>query len=183
MQVKTFPTIEGPLLLTPKIFTDNRGSFMESFRVDVFEKHIGKEHKFIQDNQSISLTRGTVRGLHLQTMPHAQGKLVRCVIGSILDVAVDVRRGSPTYGQYVSTVLSGEGGEQLWVPQGFLHGFVTREDNCTVAYKCTDYYAQECERSVRWNDPDLAIDWGIKDAIVSDKDRDAIAFKDFVSPF
>ena len=184
MQVKTFP-IEGPRLFTPKILTDARGTFMESFRVDLFRTHLGAGHSFVQDNQSLSLNRGTVRGLHLQSPPKAQGKLVRAVTGSILDVAVDVRRRSATYGQYVSAELTAVGGEQLWVPAGFLHGFVTQEDNCIVAYKCTDYYAQDCGQSVRWDDPELGIDWGRFDgpAILSEKDGVAIGFKDFISPF
>lgn len=183
MQIDSFQDIQGPLLLTPKTFADNRGYFTESFRADFFRSHIDVAADFVQDNQSVSRRKGTVRGLHLQTPPHAQGKLVRCVTGSILDVAVDVRRGSTTYGRYVSAELTGVGGEQLWVPAGFLHGFATREDDCIVAYKCTDYYAQDCEQSVRWDDPDLAIDWGLKAAIVSDKDGAAPSFKDYISPF
>ena len=184
MQVDTFP-IDGPLLFTPKLFSDSRGTFMESFRANVFEEHVGSGYEFVQDNQSLSLYRGTVRGLHLQTPPYAQGKLVRCVAGSILDVVVDVRRGSSTYGKFISAQLTDKGREQLWVPPGFLHGFMSCEDECVVAYKCTNYFAQDCGRSVRWDDPDLGIDWDVPEqgAILSDKDHEAMDFKDFTSPF
>ena len=184
MQVDHFP-IKGPLLFTPRIFGDIRGYFMETFKANLFEEHAGAGTTFCQDNQSLSKPKGTVRGLHFQTPPHAQGKLVRCIAGSIIDVAVDARRGSPTYGEHVRVLLSAENAAQLWVPAGFLHGFATQEDDTIVAYKCTDYYAPQCDGNILWNDSDLGIDWGLGDsaAIVSDKDRDAPSFKSFVSPF
>jgi len=184
MDIKYFD-IKGPCLLTPQVFGDDRGFFMETFRQSAFEIAAGTKLKFVQDNQSRSAQKGTLRGLHFQTPPHPQGKLVRCTIGKILDVAVDARRGSPTYGRYIKAELSGENHAQLWVPPGFLHGFLTLTDNVDVHYKCTDYYAPDCDGSVLWNDPDIGIDWGVEpqDIILSDKDKVAQKFADFVSPF
>ena len=184
MQVDTFE-IEGPLLFTPKIFGDSRGYFMETFKAKVFEEHTGLQNPFIQDNQSLSKPKGTIRGLHFQIPPHPQGKLVRCLTGSIVDVAVDARRGSPTYGQHVRAILSAENAAQLWVPAGFLHGFSTLEDDTTVTYKCTDYYAPECDGNIHFADPDLNIDWGVdlQNAVLSENDINAPSFKNFDSPF
>lgn len=172
-------------LITPKKFGDDRGFFMETFRQDKFNKSIGQTVSFIQDNQSLSAPENTLRGLHFQAPPHAQGKLVRCISGSIFDIAVDARKNSSTYGQYVRVKLSADNAQQLWVPEGFLHGFVTLEPNTEVAYKVTDYYAPECDGSVLWNDPKLAIDWGVTkgSVILSEKDTKAQSFSDFATPF
>ena len=148
------------------------------------EEH-GIDLDFVQDNHSLSETVGTVRGLHYQSPPHAQTKLVRCARGRLFDVAVDARLGSPTYGVWFGIELSFENGKQLLVPEGFLHGFVTREPSTEIAYKCTDFYAPECDGAVHYADPQLGIDWGItkKDAVLSAKDAAAVPFLDFQSPF
>jgi len=139
----------------------------------------------VQDNHSLSAKVGTVRGLHFQTAPHAQDKLVRCGRGALRDVAVDIRHGSPTFGQSVAVELSAENGRQLLVPKGFLHGFVTLEPDTEIVYKCTDYYAPDCDAGVRWNDPALGIDWGISedDAVLSDKDTTAPLLADLPTYF
>jgi dTDP-4-dehydrorhamnose 3,5-epimerase len=159
-------------LITPKKHGDARGFFSETFRADEFAKH-GPTTPFIQDNHVRSTQKGVLRGLHFQTPPHAQGKLVRCTRGSILDVAVDIRTGSPTYGRHVAAELSADNWNQLWVPAGFAHGYLTLEDDCEVIYKVTDYYAPECDRGLAWDDPALGIQWGISvaDVVLSDKDR------------
>ena len=175
--------------IEPRRFGDARGWFMESWRHNAFQEAIGREVNFVQDNHSYSAPAYTVRGLHYQRPPHAQGKLVRCTGGSIVDVAVDFRSGSKTYGHWVSAVLSAENGHMLWVPEGFLHGFSTLEEDCEVQYKCTGYYAAECDGNVAWNDPALGIDWGAKHgfnpakAVLSAKDTDAPLFNDVKSPF
>lgn len=177
--------ISGLFLIKPARFGDARGYFSESFRQDTFNAATGLNIHFVQDNISLSKHKNTVRGLHFQSPPFGQGKLVRCSYGSILDVAVDARQGSETYGEHYKTVLSAENGRQIWVPEGFLHGFVTLTDNCQVAYKVTDYYSKEADGNVHWNDPSLNIDWGVGEgeAIVSDKDKHAPAFEAFKSPF
>lgn len=159
-------------LVTPKKHGDSRGFFSETFRTDVFADN-SLTLSFVQDNHVRSGQKGVLRGLHFQTPPHAQGKLVRCARGAILDVAVDIRAGSPTYGLHVSVELSADNWSQLWVPPGFAHGYLTLEDDCEVIYKVTDYYAPACDRGLAWDDPALAIDWGISEAevILSDKDR------------
>jgi dTDP-4-dehydrorhamnose 3,5-epimerase len=164
--------IKDLLLITPKRFGDARGYFMEAFRQDVFTEHAGA-HVFVQDNQSLSAERGTVRGLHYQTEPRAQGKLVRCVAGAILDVAVDIRAGSPTFGQHVAVELDEDSGRLLWVPPGFAHGFCTLTDNAVVCYKVTNYYSPDHDRGLLWNDPALGIDWPVVAgaAILSAKDQ------------
>jgi dTDP-4-dehydrorhamnose 3,5-epimerase len=183
MDVQTFE-IEGPCLLTPARYEDSRGYFSETFNAQRFETMTGVSTNFFQDNESRSLLAGTVRGLHYQSPPHAQGKLVRCVAGAILDVAVDVRRGSDTYGQHIRVELSAANGAQLWIPVGFLHGFSTRLDNTVVQYKVTDHYAAACEGSIRFDDPGLGIDWDLTgDTILSEKDKSAPAFSDWASPF
>lgn len=173
------------LLITPKRFDDDRGYFMETFRQDIFQDHVKHTVNFVQSNHSLSRHAGTVRGLHYQSPPHAQGKLVRCTQGRIVDIAVDVRLGSETYGHSVRAALSAENGQQLWIPEGFLHGFVTQEPNTEVQYKCTDYYVPACDGSVLWNDSDLSLDWGIdnNNAILSKKDAQALPFAEFKSPF
>jgi dTDP-4-dehydrorhamnose 3,5-epimerase len=163
---------------------DQRGWFSETFRVDLFAAHIGQE-VFVQDNQSLSRDRGTLRGLHFQMPPHPQGKLVRCLAGAIFDVAVDIRNGSPTYGQWIGVELSAENGKQLYIPVGFAHGFMTLEPDTMIFYKVTDHYAPDCDRGLAWNDPDLAVDWPIKDnkPLLSAKDEKQMSFNDFHSPF
>lgn len=180
MIITTTP-IDGLLILEPRVFKDDRGLFFESFNQELFEQAAGKVH-FIQDNQSVS-KKGVLRGLHFQNNPHAQGKLVRVAQGSVIDVAVDIRRNSPTYGQHVAVMLSAENKKQFWIPEGFAHGFVSLEDNTIFCYKCTDYYAPQCEGSLRWNDKDLAINWGINQPLVSDKDKIATEFINFTSTF
>jgi dTDP-4-dehydrorhamnose 3,5-epimerase len=160
------------LLVTPRKHSDQRGFFSETFRADVFAGS-GTDASFVQDNHVHSTQKGVLRGLHFQTPPHAQGKLVRCTRGAILDVAVDIRVGSPTYGRHVAVELSAANWRQLWVPLGFAHGYVTLEDDCEVVYKVTDYYAPECDRGIAWDDPALEIDWrwSASEVILSERDR------------
>lgn len=171
MQIDTLP-LHGALVITPKKHGDDRGFFSETFRTDVLARR-GIETPFVQDNQAFSSKRGVVRGLHFQISPHAQGKLIRCIKGAILDVGVDIRRGSPTYGRHVSVELSALNFKQLWLPPGFAHGYCTLEDNCEVLYKVTDYFAPSYDRGVAWDDPALGIDWQVSapEAILSEKDR------------
>ncbi|SLN74230.1 dTDP-4-dehydrorhamnose 3,5-epimerase [Falsiruegeria litorea R37] len=180
MQVEQ-TALPGVLILTPQRFGDARGFFSESWnRQRMADQGITLE--FVQDNHSLSAMPGTIRGLHFQSPPHAQDKLVRCGRGALFDVAVDIRKGSPTYGQWVGVGLSAENGKQLLVPKGFLHGFVTKEPNTEICYKCTDYYAPECDGAVRWDS--CGIDWGFDgDPVLSDKDRVAPTLADFDSPF
>ncbi|MDR6267651.1 dTDP-4-dehydrorhamnose 3,5-epimerase [Roseobacter sp. N2S] len=172
------------LILTPKRFGDDRGFFSEVYNSQAMSK-AGLDMTFVQDNHSLSRDVGTLRGLHYQSPPHAQDKLVRVGAGRILDVAVDIRKGSPHYGNWVGVELSAENGRQLLVPKGFLHGFVTLEPDTEVLYKCSDVYAPDCDGSVAFDDPDLRIDWGIgrADAVLSDKDSAAQSFAEFESPF
>ncbi len=167
------------ILVTPPRFGDSRGFFSETYNAARMAES-GITAVFVQDNQSLSGKRGTVRGLHCQLDPHAQGKLVRCPRGAIWDVAVDARVGSPTYGRWVGAELSEENWSQLWIPPGFLHGFVTLTDMAEVQYKCTDIYDKASERAVMWDDPDLGIAWPVApdEAILSDKDKDAASFRD-----
>ncbi|QHQ34089.1 dTDP-4-dehydrorhamnose 3,5-epimerase [Algicella marina] len=176
--------LEGVMVLKPRRFGDQRGFFSETWNRRALGE-AGLDIDFCQDNQSLSAQRGTVRGLHFQAPPVAQDKLVRCVRGRIMDVAVDIRCGSPTYGRWVAQELSAENGLQLLIPKGFLHGFATLTPDCDVLYKCSDYYAPETEGAVRFDDPDLAIDWGLemKDTVLSAKDAEASAFADLDSPF
>lgn len=173
--------IEGLLVIQPKVFGDERGYFFESFRDDVLNNH-GVYSKFVQDNQSKS-NKGILRGLHFQKAPHAQGKLVRVVKGSVLDIAVDIRTNSPTYGHHFSIELNEVNKTIFYIPPGFAHGFLTLEDNTLFSYKCTNYYNLESEDSVLWNSELLNIDWGIENPILSEKDNTAPNFKDFKSPF
>lgn len=176
--------LSGVLLLTPRRFGDARGFFSESWNRGRMADH-GITIDFVQDNHSVSAQTGTLRGLHFQSPPHAQDKLVRCGRGALFDVAVDVRKGSPTYGQWVGYELSAENGRQLLVPQGFLHGFVTQEPDTEICYKCSDYYAPECDGAVRFDCPQIGIDWDLGDTapVLSDKDTAAGALADFDSPF
>lgn len=176
--------LAGVVEITPRRFADRRGHFSETYNAETLAG-LGITTEFVQDNQSYSKDQGTVRGLHYQAPPAAQAKLVRVLQGAILDVAVDVRKGAPTYGKWVAVELSDTTGNQLLIPAGFLHGFITQTPDCVVAYKCSATYAPQSEGAVRFDDPDLAIDWGIdaNDAVLSDKDAAAPAFQDFVSPF
>jgi dTDP-4-dehydrorhamnose 3,5-epimerase len=157
VEVQSF-NIPGVKLFIPRHIGDERGYFAETFRADVFDQHVG-ETAFVQDNESMSAKAGTVRGLHFQSAPHAQGKLVRCTAGALFDVAVDIRAGSPTYGQWVGETLTPENGKQLWVPAGFAHGFCTLTPNSVICYKVTDYYSAECDKGLAWDDPAIGIDW------------------------
>ncbi len=165
-------SIPDVMLVTPARHGDERGFFSEVFRADLLFRE-GVAAEFVQDNHVRSTRRGVLRGLHYQAPPHAQGKLVRCTRGTILDVAVDIRHGSPTFGRHVAAELSAANWRQIWVPPGFAHGYVTLEAECEVLYKVTDYYAPSCDRGVAWDDPALAIDWSIvpEDLVLSDKDR------------
>jgi len=176
--------LPGIKILTPKRFGDARGYFSEVWNAARL-RDLGIDITFVQDNQSLSRDVGTVRGLHYQSPPHAQDKLVRCGRGRLLDVAVDIRVGSATYGQWISVELSAENGRQMLVPKGFLHGFATLEPDTEILYKCSDYYAPDCDGAVRFDDPDLAIDWGLRNAapILSTKDAAAQSFRQFTSPF
>jgi dTDP-4-dehydrorhamnose 3,5-epimerase len=157
--MQAVPTpLQGVLVLEPKRFGDDRGFFMESFNQRVFDAAVGEHVEFVQDNHSAS-QRGVLRGLHYQLPPHAQGKLVRVVRGSAFDVAVDIRRGSPTFGRWWGVTLDAKSHRQLWIPPGFAHGFLSLEDDTHFLYKTTDFYAKDCERSIAWNDPAIGIEW------------------------
>jgi dTDP-4-dehydrorhamnose 3,5-epimerase len=171
-------------IITPRRFSDDRGFFSETYNARAF-KAAGIEVEFVQDNHSYSAKKGTVRGLHYQAPPHAQSKLVRVLRGSIIDVAVDARKASPTFGKWVKAELSADNGKQIFVPKGFLHGFLTLEDETEVAYKVDAFYDGASDGSVKWNDPDLAIDWGVTEGGVSlsAKDAKAPAWAAFSSPF
>lgn len=176
--------LDGALTVTPACYGDARGHFSETYNRDALAG-IGITVDFMQDNQSWSARAGTLRGLHCQLPPHGQAKLVRVLRGRVLDVLVDARRGSASYGQHCTLELDAQGGRQVFVPHGFLHGFLTLEDDCLVSYKVDAPYAPAHDRSVAWNDDALGIDWGI-DAdrvILSDKDRQALGWADFASPF
>lgn len=171
-------------LVTPRIFRDDRGFFSETWNQRIFEQ-VGIAGTFVQDNQAYSRLRGTVRGLHFQLPPMAQDKLVRCTRGAILDVAVDLRRASPTFGRHVSAVLSAENWTQMWVPKGFAHGYVTLEPDSEVVYKVTAYFAPGHDAGIAWNDPALGIDWqldGLQPQL-SDKDRRLPPLAELSSPF
>jgi len=173
--------IQGLLVIQPDVFYDSRGYFFESYNKEKFQQ-IGIADEFVQDNQSLS-AKGILRGLHFQNPPFAQGKLLSVIKGSVLDVAVDIRKGSPTYGKHFSVVLSGENKTLFWVPAGFAHGFLSLEDNTIFSYKCTQTYNKESEGSIRWNDPDINIDWGVNQPLVSEKDQNAPLFADLNSKF
>ena len=176
--------VPGVKLIKPRFFHDLRGYFVETYNQRIACK-LDITTCFVQDHQSLSSKRGTVRALHFQVPPKAQAKLIRVIYGSIYDVAVDLRLGSPTYGSWVAETLTAKEGEQMFVPCGFAHGFCTLEPNTEVAYKVDDYYAPECARGLAWDDPTLAIPWPIlpDDAVLSERDRNNMPFADFVSPF
>lgn len=157
MEFKNF-SIDGPVEIVPRRIEDSRGYFSEIFRLNVFSDRVSSA-EFVQDNQSLSVDPGTIRGLHFQTEPAAQGKLVRCISGKLFDVAVDLRTGSATYGHWMSIVLSPEENNQLWIPVGFAHGFCTLEPNTVINYRVTSYYSAENDKGVAWNDPDIAVEW------------------------
>ena len=171
------------VIIEPKVFGDNRGYFFESFSERDFAAQV-REVKFVQDNESKSCY-GVLRGLHFQKPPHAQSKLVRVVKGRVLDVAVDIRKDSPTFGKHVSVELSEENHRQFFIPRGFAHGFVVLSEEVIFQYKCDDFYAPQCEGAIAWNDPDLGIDWGIpvEDVILSEKDKNHPMLKDAVDLF
>ena len=175
-------TLPDVLVLTPARFGDARGWFSETFNAARFVQ-AGLTMEWVQDNHSMSAAVGTLRGLHFQRAPHAQDKLVRCTRGAIFDVAVDVRKGSPSYGKWVGVDLTPENGKQLLVPRGFLHGFVTRVADTEVQYKCSDVYAPDCDGGIRWNDPSIGIDWGVSDPVLSAKDQVAPLLAGWESPF
>ncbi len=168
-------TLEGLCLFEPRVFRDDRGYFHEAFNLRSFANATGWTESFVQDNESMSMTVGTVRGLHYQLSPSAQGKLVRVPYGSVLDVAVDIRRTSPTFGQHAAVELSAHNGLQLWVPPGFAHGFCTLEPKTVVAYKVDAYYDPARERSINWREPSFAIEWPVisSEATLSDRDHEA----------
>jgi len=157
VEFRTFDVV-GPVEIRPHLIQDERGYFAEVFRANVFAQHVPGA-AFVQENQSLSVRAGTIRGIHFQTPPASQGKLVRCLAGKLFDVAVDLRRDSPSYGRWVSVVLSPELGNQLWVPAGFGHGFCTLEPNSIVSYRVTSYYSHEHDKGVAWDDPEIGIDW------------------------
>ena len=168
-------------VLKPTIFSDQRGYFFESYRTDVLE-YMGIRADFVQDNQSMS-QKGVIRGLHFQDPPFAQGKLIRVIVGSVLDVALDIRKDSTTYGQSYTVELSEENKLMMWIPPGFAHGFATLENNTVFCYKCTGYYDKASERTIMWNDVSLAIDWRVVDPVISQKDSMGIPFSEFASLF
>lgn len=173
--MKVTPTaLPDVLIVEPTLFSDARGFFFEAFHEARFQEAVGQPVRFVQDNESCSV-RGVLRGLHYQVAPHAQGKLVRCIEGVVFDVAVDLRRSAPTFGQWVAVELSEANRRQLWIPPGFAHGFLTLSERARLLYKTTDYYAPACDRSLAWNDPQLAIAWPQLDVplILSEKDRSA----------
>jgi dTDP-4-dehydrorhamnose 3,5-epimerase len=176
--------LHGVVILRPARHGDARGFFSESWNQKRMAE-AGLHYDFVQDNHSLSAAVGTVRGLHYQTPPHAQAKLVRCGQGVLFDVAVDIRRGSPTYSHWVGVELSAQNGKQLLIPAGFLHGFSTRAPDTEIIYKCTDYYAPDCDAAVRYDDPDIGIDWGLDGAapLLSAKDTAAPFLADVQTPF
>lgn len=179
--IETF-NIEGLVLFTPKVFKDDRGLFFESFNQKRFDEAVGKSVTFVQDNISVS-KKNVVRGLHFQNPPFAQGKLVRVVKGSVIDVAVDIRKKSPTYGKYIAVELSDNNHKMLWIPEGFAHGFVALEEDTIFTYKCTNYYHPQSEDAILWNDRQLNINWRVKTPILSEKDQLSQSFSTFASPF
>jgi len=173
--------IEGVLIFKPSVYEDARGYFYESYNQQKLAGQ-GFYNSFVQDNESLS-KRGVLRGLHFQLPPFAQGKLVRVVKGSVFDVAVDLRKDSPTYGKWTGLELTGSNKLMFWVPEGFAHGFQSMEDETIFSYKCTNFYDKASESSILWNDPDLGITWPIRDAILAEKDLQADSFRNFKSPF
>jgi dTDP-4-dehydrorhamnose 3,5-epimerase len=176
---KTF--IEGLLVIKPKVFEDARGYFFERYKEKLLQAN-GLHAHFVQDNQSLS-QKNVLRGLHFQAPPYAQGKLVRVIKGAVLDVVVDIRKNSKTYGKHFALELNEQNKTMLWVPEGFAHGFVTLQNDTIFYYKCTNYYHKESEGCVKWNDTQLGIDWNVSDPLLSEKDKIGTPFASFVSPF
>ncbi|MFN2394880.1 MAG: dTDP-4-dehydrorhamnose 3,5-epimerase [Bacteroidales bacterium] len=172
---------EGLYIIQPSVFEDKRGYFFESWNKEKFREQ-GLDSVFVQDNQSMSAAN-VLRGMHFQVPPWEQGKLVQVIRGSVLDVVVDVRKDQPTFGKNYKLVLTSREKNMLWIPPGFAHGFLTLEDNTLFFYKCTQLYNKESERAIAWNDPQLKIDWGAENPVVSEKDNAAMNFRDFNSPF
>ena len=168
--------IVDAVIIEPKVFGDHRGYFLETFSAERYQK-AGITHNLVQDNLSFS-RRGVLRGLHFQN-PQPQGKLVSCPLGEVFDVAVDIRRGSPSFGRWAGVILSAENKRQFWVPPGLAHGFVVLSETALFAYKCSDYYAPQFEKSLLWNDPQIGINWPISDVQLSDKDRQGVRLSDF----
>ena len=162
--------LEGVLIIKPRVFGDNRGWFYECYSKKAYTE-AGITCEFVQDNQSLSSQKGIIRGLHFQTAPHTQAKLVRCSRGAVLDVAVDLRKDSPTYKQWISVELSEENKTQLFIPKGFAHGFVTLTENCELQYKCDDFYAPECDGGIPWDEKEIGVEWGVENPVLSEKDK------------
>ena len=183
MQIK-FTKLPGVLIFEPRKHGDHRGFFSEVYNSEQLSKH-GIEIDFLQDNQSLSEKSGTLRGLHYQAPPFAQDKLVRVLRGSILDVAVDIRHGSPTFGTHITEIISAEKWNQIFVPKGFAHGFITLEDSTEVIYKVSNYYAPDFDFGIKWNDPEINIDWGVNnaDVIISEKDQNQPYLNEIDTPF
>ena len=173
--------LKGVLVLKPKVFEDARGYFFESYNQNLFQ-NAGLNLNFVQDNQSLS-QKGVLRGLHFQNNPHAQGKLVRVITGAVYDVAVDIRKKSPTYGQWFGLELTAENKTMMYIPEGFAHGFATLKDNTIFSYKCTNFYNKASEDCLLWNDPDIGINWNLENPLLSEKDLQGKRIKDFVSLF
>lgn len=180
MEIST-TSISGLVIIKPSIFRDERGYFFESYNKENLNK-VGLNLDFVQDNESMSM-KGVLRGLHFQRPPHAQGKLVRVIRGAVQDVAVDLRKGSPTYGKWESVLLTGDNKIMFWIPEGFAHGFLCLEDNTIFSYKCTNTYHKESEGSLRWDDPHLNIGWQAANPLLSEKDLAAPLFDNFTTPF
>lgn len=177
----TETNIDGLIIIEPNVFKDDRGYFFEAWNKDVFAKH-GFNWDFVQDNQSCS-AQNVLRGLHFQMPPYEQGKLIRVIKGSVLDVAVDIRKNSPTFGHHHKLILNDVDHKMFWIPPGFAHGFLTLEYNTIFFYKCTKKYHKESERTILWNCPKLNIDWGVNQPVISPKDTKAPLFEEFDSPF
>jgi dTDP-4-dehydrorhamnose 3,5-epimerase len=169
--------IPDVLLIEPQVFGDDRGFFFESFNQNKFEEAIKQKINFVQDNHSKSV-KGVLRGLHYQLLPKAQGKLVRVIQGEVFDVAVDLRQSSPTFGKWVGEIISADNKKQIWIPEGFAHGFLTLSDTAEFLYKTTDFYSKDHEEAIQWNDKTIGIDWPIKDVSLSTKDKSAVSFKE-----
>ncbi|MCT4560140.1 MAG: dTDP-4-dehydrorhamnose 3,5-epimerase [Crocinitomicaceae bacterium] len=174
--------LEGVYIIEPKVFADSRGYFLESFNQQRYESQLSLSKNFIQDNESLSM-KGVVRGLHFQVPPFAQAKLVRVIKGAVLDVVVDIRKNSPTYGQHFSLLLTEENKKQMYIPEGFAHGFATLEDHTIFSYKCNAYYNPSSEGCILWNDEELGIEWGVEKPIISAKDEIGQNFRTFNTPF
>jgi dTDP-4-dehydrorhamnose 3,5-epimerase len=182
LKLKRFDELPEIRIVEPQAFEDERGWFMETYKKSAFSSQ-GIPEDFLQDNHSRSTVKGVLRGLHFQKQPAAQGKLVRCVVGEVFDVAVDIRKGSPTYATWVSAILSAENRLMIWVPVGFAHGFLTSTDVAEVEYKVTAEYSSALDRAIRWNDPDIGIKWPLKNPILSTKDAQAPLLKDADNDF